>query len=221
MNLIRPDWPAPANILAFSTTRTTADEDLAQHLAGISRPLIKQVHGTAVVDAQGAKNGVEADAIIARQAGVACSVVTADCLPILLCDGSANEVAAVHAGWRGLAAGIVEQTLSQMASSADELMAWIGPAISQACYEVGGEVREAFLAAAHDTGAETDACFEPRGEKFMADLPGLARVRLAAQGLRDIYGGDLCTWSDAARFHSYRRDGAAAGRITSLICRQA
>ncbi|MEP5766319.1 MAG: peptidoglycan editing factor PgeF [Halieaceae bacterium] len=217
---IYPDWPAPEAVTALCTTRQVATDALP---AGFCPrlPPIKQVHGTVLVTAEQAAAATEplaADAVLSRRAGLGCRIVTADCLPILLSNLAGTEVAAVHAGWRGLAAGVIENCVVGMESAATQLMAWIGPAISQPAYEVGAEVREALLAGPSGPGsAGLDACFLPRGDKFLADLPALARLRLQGLGVEQVFGGDLCTWSDPASFHSFRRDGAAAGRIASMI----
>ncbi len=218
MTLITPDWPAPAHVVAFSTTRESGDLARPGVLEGFPAPRVKQVHGKRVVVADGLEDGTEADAVFTRQPEIVCRVETADCLPVLLSNRAGTEVAAVHAGWRGLVAGILEAALASMASPPGDVVAWIGPAISQACYEVGGELREAFLEGA-DKGqrAAVDACFLPRGAKYLADLPALARLRLEARGVLGVSGGGLCTYTDARRFHSWRRDGQAAGRIVSGI----
>lgn len=217
MSLVWPDWPAPANVLAFTTTRETPA--LPEQLQGLAVPAIRQVHGARVVDAAQLQGQPEADAIISFEAGIGCRVVTADCLPVLVCDVSGRRVAAAHAGWRGLAGGVLEATLDALGADPGNLLAWIGPAISQDCYEVGAELLHEFLRdIPRDLEAPTRAAFRARGEKYLLDLPGLARARLAHRGVRRIYGGDLCTYSAPARFHSWRRDGAAAGRLESVIC---
>jgi YfiH family protein len=143
-------------------------------------------------------------------------VITADCLPLLLTSRGGTEVAAIHAGWRGLAAGVVEATVGAMHTDVRELLAWIGPAISQAHYEVGRDVFDALVGDAGDPACA--ACFKPFGEKYLADLAGLARLRLRRLGVAAVAGGDHCTFADPGRFHSWRRDGAAAGRQVSVIC---
>ncbi len=216
MTLITPDWPAPAQVVAFSTTRDSGDRARPPALEGFPAPRVKQVHGQVVVAADGLADGVEADAVFTRQPEIVCRVETADCLPVLLCNRAGTEVAAVHAGWRGLVAGILEAALVTMASPAEDVMAWIGPAISQSCYEVGGELRAAFLAATTSGQADVvDACFLPSGEKYLADLPALARIRLDTCGVLGVWGGQHCTYTDSRHFHSWRRDGAAAGRMVS------
>ncbi len=218
MNLLEPDWPAPEAIVAFSTTRDSGDAARPATLAGLPEPRITQVHGPRVIDAVDISAAVEADAIACAAPGIVCRVVTADCLPVLFCNTAGTEIAAVHAGWRGLAAGILENAVAALTSSPDQLLAWIGPAISQANYEVGAELREVFLAAAPGQEHAVSSCFLPAGEKYLADLVALARLRLSACGVEAIYGGSFCTYAEAGRFHSYRRDGQAAGRIVSGLC---
>ncbi|MDQ1304042.1 MAG: purine-nucleoside/S-methyl-5-thioadenosine phosphorylase / adenosine deaminase, partial [Pseudomonadota bacterium] len=159
---------------------------------------------------------MSADAIIAGRAGQACVVMTADCLPVLFCNAAGTRVAAAHAGWRGLAAGVLEATVTALAgrgAAPATLMAWIGPAISAAAYEVGSEVREAFLAV--DPAAGSGFSANARG-RWQLDLVAIARRRLAAVGVQCVYGGDLCTAGDPARFFSHRRDGNC-GRQATLI----
>ncbi len=212
---IHPEWPAPASVTAYTTTRLAGEETFLAVPAGVQ---MKQVHGIAVVDAASASDDVAADACFSRRAGIACRVVTADCLPILLCNRAGNEVAAIHAGWRGLQAGVVEATLAQLQTAPTELLAWLGPAISQTHYEVGGELREAFVAtAAASMEAQVESCFYPSGDRFHADMAGLARLRLEFAGLLHIYGGEHCTYADPGLFYSYRRDGAGTGRMSSVI----
>ncbi len=238
---IEADWPSPAGIIAGTTTRRGGVSDgayrsmnLGAHVgdepdrvAGNRRRFVAdcdlatepdwltQVHGTAVRVA-GAAAPVEADAAIASEPGAIVAVLTADCLPILLCADSGDEFAAIHAGWRGLAAGIVTTTLSRMDTPPARLLAWLGPAISQPAFEVGDEVRAAFVAA--HAGAE--ACFLPneRG-RWQADLYALAGRMLGAAGVDAVYGGGLCTFGDAERFFSYRRDGQC-GRMASFVARR-
>jgi len=206
---IRADWPAPARVVAGTTLRDADFELPAEPF------LLQQVHGTRVVrmgSADFADGPPEADAVIASRPGDMCVVRTADCLPVLLCSRDGGEIAAIHAGWRGLAAGIIEATLSAMATLPEDLLAWFGPAISQEAFEVGMEVRECF-----GSWGQIDGLFRPneRG-RLQADLYGLARARLAASRVRAVYGGGLCTYADAGRFYSYRRDGET-GRMLSFI----
>jgi len=193
-----PDWPAPARVRARVTTRGEADPPLPAAPAWL-----RQVHGTRVVDAALARDEPQADASVARTPGAVCVVKAADCLPVLLADDSGSVVGAAHAGWRGLAAGVLEATVSEMGVPGERLLAWLGPAIGPAHYEVGAEVRDAFLA--RDTAAE--GAFTPnRPGHWLLDLYAAARQRLAACGLTRVHGGGLCTYSDPARFPSWRRD---------------
>ncbi|GAA4503206.1 peptidoglycan editing factor PgeF [Pseudaeromonas paramecii] len=241
MDLIRPQWPAPARVQACFTTRdggisqgvyaglnlgnhvADAPADVAQNrqhlrqmLGLASEPLwLEQVHGTAVFDCQAVapQQPPRADAAITRLPGQALTVMTADCLPVLLCDEAGSVVATAHAGWRGLCDGVLEQTVQAMGVPGEQLLAWLGPAIGPKAFEVGDEVRAAFLA--RDPAAV--AAFHPHVPgKWWADLPLLARQRLASVGVGQVSGGDLCTHSDAQRFYSYRRDGQT-GRMAGLI----
>ncbi len=236
---IAPDWPAPPGVRAISTTRIGGYSDrpyqglnLASHVGdrvetvvanrawlcntlGLpAEPLwLRQVHGKRVVTADAAAGEPEADASFAGQPGVVCAVLTADCLPLLLCDRQGTRVGAAHAGWRGLAAGIIEATMDAMDRAGTELMAWLGPAIGPDAFEIGAEVRQTFVA--HDRRA-AEAFRRTASERWLADIYELARQRLAARGVAAVYGGGECTMSDAARFYSYRRDGTT-GRMASLI----
>jgi YfiH family protein len=237
---ITPEWPVPPGVRALTTLRgggasrkAYAGLNLAQHVgddpeavrenrdrllraAGIpTEPCwLEQVHGIQVIDADDWQPGVQADAAFARYPDVVCAVLTADCLPVLLCARDGSAVAAIHAGWRGLVAGVIEATASELGDG--ELMAWLGPAIGPQAFEVGEEVRAAFLAA----DASAAAAFQPSpAGRWQADLYALARRRLQTVGVIEVYGGGECTYSDAARFYSYRRDGQT-GRMASLIWRE-
>jgi YfiH family protein len=236
---IVPAWPAPARVRAVSTTRSggvsrppydtmnpgdhVGDDPAA---VAVNRAILvetlglpaapawlQQVHGTRVVDAAGVAAPVEADAAYARDPNVICAVLTADCLPVLLCDRGGRAVAAAHAGWRGLAAGVIERTVAALPVPGSELLAWLGPAIGAAAYVVGGEVRETFLA---DDPAAAAAFRTAAGGGWHADLYLLARQRLQRRGVSAVYGGEFCTFQEPARFYSYRRDGVT-GRMASLI----
>ena len=239
---IVPDWPAAPQVRAVCTTRlggfsrgpwasmnpaTHVGDDPASVLAnrkalqqGLRLPAeprwLEQVHGTTVIDAAEPVAVGEvpvADAAYCSQPGVVCVVMTADCLPVLLCDAAGRHVAALHAGWRGLAAGVIEQTIDAMQQPGETLLAWLGPAIGPDAYQVGDEVRDAFLE--HNKGAAT--AFQPGPDgSWMADLYQLARQRLAERGVSAIYGGHECSFTDAERFFSYRRDGVT-GRMATLI----
>lgn len=242
---VSADWPAPANIVAGTTTRrggaSTAEyasmniaahvgddpDRVADNRRGFvamcdlpGEPLwLSQVHGTKII-AAGAlspNSGIpEADAIVSGRGNDVCAVMTADCLPILLCTIDGTEVAAAHGGWRGIAGGIIEVTVAAMSVPAKNLIAWLGPAISQPAFEVGNEVRDAFVS--HNV--EAVGCFlaNKRG-RWQADLYGLARQRLAATGVTAVFGGAHCTYADDERFFSYRRDGQC-GRMASFIFRR-
>ena len=239
-DLLTPDWPAPPSVRALQTLRpggcSAAPWDsfnlgdhvgddparVAANRAALRRHLpaeplwLQQVHGIAAVDAGKTANsgsGVVADAAFARQPDVVCAVMTADCLPVLFCDRAGSVVAAAHAGWRGLLGGILESTLVGMAVPAAELLAWLGPAIGPQAFEVGDEVRTAFLA---DDPAAATAFVALGAGKWLADLYALARRRLLRVGVQQIYGGGECTLSDRARYFSYRRDGIT-GRMATLI----
>ena len=234
-----PDWPLPANVRAVTTTRSggvstgpyrsmnPADhvgDDPAAVRANRARltdvlglpgepAWLRQVHGTRVVAAGATAAGSEADASWSDRPGVVCAVLTADCLPVLLGDRQGRRVAAIHAGWRGLAAGVIEATVAALAPAGGELLAWLGPAIGAGAFTVGEEVREAFVA--HDPGAREAFTAGP-GDRLQADLYRLARQRLAGVGISGVYGGHWCTFSDAGRFFSYRRE-RVTGRMATLI----
>lgn len=208
------DWPAPPNVTAGTTTRHGGAADLPA-----TPQYLIQVHGKHVVQlgsSDCASAEPEGDAVFGNQPGDICVVRTADCLPVLLCARDGSEIAAVHAGWRGLAAGVIDATVERMATDSSDLLAWIGPAIAQASFEVGGEVREAFCAAGFD--AEKRFTANERG-RWQADLFGLAADRLQTIGVTAVYGERLCTFDNPERFFSYRRDGQT-GRLLSFICRQ-
>jgi len=232
-----PDWPAPANVKSLQTTRKGggslppyASFNLGSHVGDNpltvarnrmllstlcpSEPVwLNQVHGTSVVDVSQAGCLPEADASVSTHAGAVCVVMTADCLPILLCDEGGSVVGAAHAGWRGLCDGVIEATVQAMSVPPSMLMAWLGPAIGPARFEVGEEVRAAFVT----RQPQAAAAFVPGTDgKWLADLYQLARLRLQALGINRIYGGKRCTYSDSERFYSYRRDGVT-GRMGTFI----
>ena len=249
MNTIIPDWPAPENIRTLQTTRnggvSVAPYDtlnLADHVGDApmavernrklfnkllpTEPVwLKQVHGVAVADAAQAACWPEADACVSSHPGAVCVIMTADCLPVLLCNDSGTVVGAAHAGWRGLCDGVIEKTVQAMKVNPESLMAWLGPAISAQAFEVGDEVRAAFIAAQPQaasafvpspTRAESGALAPGEGRKWLADIYQLARLRLHALGITRTYGGGLCTYTDHANFFSYRRDGVT-GRMGTFI----
>jgi YfiH family protein len=234
------DWPAPTGIRAGTSWRhggisqgSYASLNLAQHVGDDadavaenrrrlrlpSEPIwLNQVHGRAVVDAgrvsdQNMEQVIEADAAYTDRAGVICAVLTADCLPVLLCDRQGTRVAAVHAGWRGLVAGVIERTVDSLELPGQELLAWLGPAIGPNAYEVGEEVHDAFVSESPEAGM----AFRPsRPGHWWMDIYQLARQRLMRREVNTISGGDHCTWQEVDNFYSYRRDGVT-GRMASVI----
>jgi YfiH family protein len=239
--LIFPDWPAPDNIRAACTTREEGYSqppwssfnfaehvgDDTQHVAANRRKLqqilalpgsphwLKQTHGTTVHQLDGPTIPSEADAAYTQRPDTVCVVMTADCLPVLFTDRQGRQIAAAHAGWRGLASGILENTLACF-SAPDQVIAWLGPAIGPTAFEVGEAVRAAFIQRQpHATHAFTPT----RAKHWYADLYQLARLRLMEAGVRQISGGEYCTYSDAERFYSYRRD-KITGRMACLIWRE-
>lgn len=176
---------------------------------------LQQVHGTRVVAADGRRLAT-ADAHTSAEPMLACTVMTADCLPVLFCNREGTRVAAAHAGWRGLVGGVLEATVAALGVEPARILAWLGPAISRECFEVGPEVRAAFTAGPGDPALIDAAFASGRGDRWMADLYQLARQRLAVAGVRAVYGGERCTFSEQERFFSYRRDGVC-GRQATLI----
>jgi YfiH family protein len=211
-NLIRPDWPVPPNVHAVMTTRSTPEAELRALLPG--EPVwLRQVHGTRVLDLDELAANREGDAVTTRVRSRVCAIKVADCMPVLLADESGGVVGAAHAGWRGLCAGVLENTVQGMGIPGAKILAWLGPAIGSKVYEVGDEVRAAFVQ--RDRAAE--AAFTPtRPGHWLLDLYQVARQRLRARGVERIFGGGYCTYSDAERFHSYRRDGTS-GRMATLL----
>ena len=239
---IVPDWPAPANVKALITTRSggvstgahasfnlglRADDDpqavarnraLLQALLPQPPKWLRQVHGTRVVDADALTDSADADASVACNAGTVCAIMIADCLPVLFTNRSGTRVAAAHAGWRGLAGGVIANTVAALRDAGDDaadLLAYIGPGIGPKAFEVGADVYHAFT----DGDAEAQAAFVAHTPgKWLSDLFHLARRALTRAGVTQIYGGGLCTYSDPARFYSYRRD-KLTGRMAALIWR--
>lgn len=236
---IVPDWPAPASVKALITTRAggvsagpfasfnlgmRAGDDPEAVVANRARlgallpqppRWLRQVHGSVVVEADALSGEPEADAAIARRPGTVCAVLVADCIPVLLADRTGTTVGIAHAGWRGLARGVIENTVRAMAGAGRDLIAYLGPGIGPAAFEVGDDVREAFLT--RDAGAA--AAFKPHAEsKWLADLYLLARRSLQRSGVAEVHGGTLCTYSDSRRFFSYRRS-RTTGRMAAVIWR--
>ncbi len=237
LDWIEPDWAAPPGVRALVTTRRGgasqgrfASLNLATHVgddpAAVARnrarlrshlpaePVwLEQAHGAAAVVADAVPPGTRADAAVTRVPGTVCAVLSADCLPVLLADRGGRAVGIAHAGWRGLAAGVIEAAVARIGVPPAALVAWLGPAIGPHVYEVGAEVRAVLVAA--DAGAAA-ALVERPGGKFLADLYALGRRRLAAAGVTEVAGGGFCTFTERDRFFSYRRDGTT-GRFASLI----
>ena len=235
LDWIVPDWPAPPQVRALSTTRNTragkkfdltrSDPQFEAARSELRRWLpadpiwLAQVHGIAICDADAVSalrscDLPEADGAVARAPNTVCAVHSADCLPVLLTDAHGSVVAAAHAGWRGLAAGVIEAALAAMRTPPATVLAWLGPAIGPQAFEVGADVLAAHCA--DDPGALQ--CFSPhRPGKWLADLYALARRRLERAGVAAIHGGGRCTLGEPETFYSYRREGAAAGRMATLI----
>jgi YfiH family protein len=233
---IKPKWPVPPHVHAYSTLRKggisekpydslnlgTHVADNIEHVLANRQILrntlrlpnepiwINQTHGKIVLPAKDENRGKEADATIAEEANQICAVMTADCLPILLCHVQSKKVAAVHAGWRGLALKILTATVSALHERPSELYAWLGPAIGARVYQVGSEVRESF-------SGEDNAFVKIEQDQWLCNLYQIARNELQKNGVSAIYGGEYCTYSDKEQFFSYRRDGAKTGRMASLI----
>ncbi len=238
--MIHPDWPAPPCVKCLMTTREGgvsvtpwASFNLGDHVGDTPAHVaanrgrlrqklpaepewLKQVHSARVVEI-GREPHPEADASFTRQTGQVSAVLTADCLPVLFCDRAGSVVAAAHAGWRGLADGVLEATVAAMQVPPGEILAWLGAAIGSKAFEVGGDVRQAFVAQ-HSGAAEAFVPHPSTGAapKWLADIYQLARVRLNHAGVCAIYGGGRCTFTEADSFYSYRRDGVT-GRMASLI----
>lgn len=237
IEVIGPDWHAPANVHAFTTTRrsgfsggawsslnpgTNCGDDpqiveknrrLLSSLLPSEPRWLNQVHGARAVRWDNANDTVTgADAIVSNQTGQVCAVLTADCLPVLFCNRSGTRIAAAHAGWRGLAAGVLEATVLSMDCKPLDLMAWLGPAIGPQAFEVGKDVYDSFVG----SNSENAIAFTEHGDRWLADLYQLARLALNRAGVDQVTGGQYCTHSEPDRFFSYRRDGVT-GRTASII----
>jgi YfiH family protein len=233
---IFPDWPAPENVHAIQTTRVggfssapyetlNLGDHVKDHPINVSKnrqllntylptePVwLNQVHGVRVINAAYSSCLESADAAFSFKANTVCVTMTADCLPVLLCDQAGTVVAAVHAGWRSLCDGVIEATVKAMQVEGEYLMAWFGPAIGPHAFEVGSEVRAQFIA----QDSESAHAFVPHGKKWLGDIYKIATQRLNELGITQIYGGNLCTYTDKSRFFSFRRDGDT-GRMGTFI----
>ena len=235
-------WPAPANVVAGTTLRSggvsqggfaalnlaayvgddpvSVKENRRRFQINCALPKepvwLRQVHGTRVVLGDSALTQPEADAIVIREAGVVCAILTADCLPVVLTTEDGSQVAAVHAGWRGLCAGILEETVAAFRLPPEQILVWLGPAISKPAFEVGAEVREQFVKKGE---AAADFCSENDRGRWQADLYGLATLRLENCGVTRVFGGGCCTYTEQDRFFSSRRDGRC-GRMATYIFRR-
>lgn len=239
VNFIYPDWPAPATVRALTSTREGgaslspyASFNLARHVGDEPQHVdrnrslllqqldlpheprwLKQVHGTELLDLDQKGTSNEADGSFSRLKNKVCVVMTADCMPVLMCTSAGDRVAALHAGWRGLAAGILRKGVTAMAVESSRLLVWLGPAIGAKSFDVGEQVYRAFVTQSSDA----KKAFEPAGAGYWhADLYMLARMQLRSLGVDQVFGGNYCTYTDKQRFYSYRRDGAT-GRMASLI----
>ncbi len=238
-NFIQPDWPAPPSVRALTSTREGgvslppyASFNLARHVGDNSEHVdhncsvlkqqlalagephwLKQVHGNALLNLDRNVTDNVADGSFTKLTNKVCAVMTADCLPVLMCSSAGDRVAAVHAGWRGLAAGIIRKAVEAMAVEGSQLLVWLGPAIGPKKFDVGEEVYHAFVG--RTAGAEN--AFEPiEAGHWRADLYQLARLQLQALGVNQVFGGEFCTYTDKEHFYSYRRDGVT-GRMASLV----
>lgn len=240
IHFIQPNWPAPPNVKALQTTRTGGVSqgaytslNLGAHVNDApiavaknrqllsnylpSEPVwVNQVHGFEVIDAAASSCLENADASFTTKPNVVCVTMTADCLPVLLCDKKGTVVAAVHAGWRGLCDAVIEAAVAKMQVPASEILVWLGPAIGPNAFEVGDDVRQQFIA----KDSKAALAFRPHGDKWLCNMYQIARQRLNAMGVTEIYGAsvneDFCTYSDEARFFSFRRDNVT-GRMASMI----
>jgi len=242
LQFLTPDWPVAKRVKACVTTRQGGFSkppydamNLASHVGDdpqaveknrqlLGRKLVlpemprwlEQVHGTVVADT-GCGQNCQADAFYSNEAGVVCAVLTADCLPVFFSNRHGTEVAVAHAGWKGLAQGVIEKTIEHFHSSPQDLSVWLGPAIGPNQFEVGNDVVDTFMAKAGVTANLVEDAFRPQADgKWLADIYALARSRLGTMGVSDISGGNYCTVSDSKMFYSYRRDGKT-GRMASLI----
>jgi len=210
-DLIHPDWPAPVSVHAFTTTRNGVGH--YRQLLPSQPHWLKQVHGNQILALdENHQSATEADASTTATPGQVCAILTADCLPVLFCNKTGTKVAVAHAGWRGLAAGVLEATVNAMDCNADDLLVWLGPAIGPTAFEVRDDVYDVFT----QKHAENTLAFKPHGDRWLADLYQLARLALARIDVNQVRGGQYCTHTERDRFFSHRRDGAT-GRMATVI----
>lgn len=238
-NIIQPDWPAPEHIIACCTTRTNGcsdepydsfnlamhvddkTEDVAKNRAQLQATLelksqikwLQQTHSNQAVAITDKADGTEADACFTQNYQTACAVLTADCLPILLCNDSGTEIAAIHAGWKGILNGVIENCITALQSPPSRLYAWLGPAISSKHFELSDAIRLDFMQKLN----QNKHAFTQQSGAWLADIYHLGRIALETAGVNQIFGGEFCTYSDSERFYSYRRDQGKTGRMASLI----
>jgi len=239
LQCLTPDWPAPANVKAFSSTRTggisqapwsslnlaTHVDDNADHVKYNRQQLqqslnlptepcwLQQTHSKHMVEACIEPMDAQADGSYSRRVRQVCAVLTADCMPLLMCDEKGTQVAAIHAGWRGMASGILQQAIASFKAPANEILVWMGPAIGASAFAVGHDVYQAFCS----RWPESSSAFTSAGNhKYHFDLYHQARLLLNSMGIEQLSGGGFCTYTDSQRFFSYRRDGTT-GRMASLI----
>lgn len=246
LNSISPSWDVSDRVVACVSNRTggmskppyhslnfakhVGDEDVlveqnrqllaAQYDSNLRWQWLQQVHGVETAEITSAGAPITADGLLTREAGLVCCVMTADCLPVFFANREGTEVALVHAGWRGLAAGILQNTLAKLITPVEELAVWLGPAIGPCHFEVGLEVKKAFVSSAQSITEKADIadCFSTgkNSKKLMADLYALATLKLGGLGLHNVHGGDHCTFCEEQNFYSFRRDGVT-GRMLNMI----
>lgn len=223
MLYLKPDWPAPQHIKAYTTVRNSwggskSDEENQRLQTLLNLPdqpvWINQIHSNIVLEASPANKNKDGDACFTTHTNQVCAILTADCLPVLITNKQGTSAAAIHAGWRGLSAGIIEKTIRCLDQNNQDLLVWLGPAIGPQKFEVGKDVYDAFV----NHHSESKTAFKPHAEgKWLANLYELAKIRLRLLDVSEIYGGDYCTFSQDELFFSYRRDHGKTGRMVSLI----
>lgn len=225
MKYITPTWPAPENIKAYTTLKHSWHNRIEDNEGAVLQDLLSlpdkpiwldQKHTAIALEADPENNMQTGDAVFTNQAKKVCAVLTADCLPVLVCDQAGTQVAAIHAGWRGLAAGVIENTITKLHIPADETLVWLGPAIGPDKFEVGQDVFDAFT----NQHKESAAGFTPYKEgKWLGNLYLLAKIRLQLLGITQVFGGEYCTHTQEDLFYSFRREKENKGRIATVIWR--